>query len=93
MPPPVLSAVTSHLRLESEVGGYLAAEEAGERLASVYESIAGLIGAEDVEEIALVEGATVAWTRAFYSIAECTEETNVGEGDVMVCSEMEYAGQ
>ena len=38
--PPVLSAVTSHLRLESEVGGYLAAEEAGERLASVYESIA-----------------------------------------------------
>ena len=46
-----------------------------------------------MEEIALVEGATVAWTRAFHSIAECTEETKVGEGDVMVCSEMEYAGQ
>ncbi|MFY1698531.1 FAD-dependent oxidoreductase [Solwaraspora sp. WMMA2101] len=59
----VLDTVIAHLRLESRLGGYEAAEAAGERTAQVYQLVADLIGAS-AADIALVESATVAWHRA-----------------------------
>lgn len=67
MPKPVLSAVTDHLRREGEIGGYEAAAEAADRLATVHGSIARLIGAA-TDEIAITENATVAWQRAFQAM-------------------------
>ncbi len=66
MPAPVLDTVVAHLRREAEIGGYEAADEAGNRLDAVYKSAARLLGA-DADEIALVENATRAWDMAFYS--------------------------
>ena len=83
MPAPVLEAQIAHLRREAEIGGYEAKDEAGERLAALYPSIARLIGAEP-DEIALVENATVAWDLAFHSLA-------FGPGDRILTAEAEYA--
>ena len=49
MPRPVLEAMTGYLRRESEIGGYEAANEAAPLLDGVYDSVAGLIGAERAE--------------------------------------------
>jgi selenocysteine lyase/cysteine desulfurase len=68
MPRAVLDAVVGYLRREAEIGGYEAADEAEERLAGIYGSIARLIGAEP-EEIAVVENATRGWDMAFYAIS------------------------
>ena len=84
-PPIVVQTITDHLAREVELGGYLAAAQVQSDLDNVYASINRLIhgaagsisGADDVDgkqarkEIALVESATVAWTRIFYSMAEC----------------------
>ena len=66
MPAPVLDTVVAHLSREAQIGGYEAAEEAGDRLEAVYRSAARLLGVE-ADEIALVENATRAWDMAFYS--------------------------
>ncbi|MEV0777455.1 N-methyl-L-tryptophan oxidase [Streptomyces sp. NPDC050428] len=58
-----LSAVTEHLRLESLLGGYEAAEALSARTEEVYGAAARLLGAGP-EDIALVESASVAWQRA-----------------------------
>ncbi|MFD7712486.1 aminotransferase class V-fold PLP-dependent enzyme, partial [Streptomyces sp. NPDC059786] len=58
-----LAAVTEHLRLESLLGGYEAAEALADRTESVYRSAARLIGAAP-EDIALVDSASTAWQRA-----------------------------
>jgi hypothetical protein len=57
------------------LGGYLAANLAQPQLDKVYASVARLLnarcsGIDAREEIALVESATVAWTRIFYSMVE-----------------------
>ena len=67
MPAPVLAAVTSHLAREAEIGGYEAKDEAADRVAAVYESLARLVGGRP-EEIALLENATRAWEAIFYSL-------------------------
>lgn len=89
----VLQTVTQHTLLESLLGGYLAAEQCQHQLSCVYSSIAKFIHAEDSLEIALVESATVAWTRIFYSMCDALMmgENKSGETDVMLCSEAEYA--
>src|SRR5579864_8675036 len=82
-PQPVLDAVLGHLRLESEIGGYEAANRAEQALEGVYANIARLInGAPD--EIALVENATRAWDMAFYSL-------KLGRGDRILTASAEYA--
>jgi len=86
MPPTVYETVCNHLKLETEIGGYLAADVRQEDIQSVYTSIAQLLNC-DANEIALVESATVAWTRAFYSICD----SHLEAGDVMVCCQLEYA--
>ncbi|MEV7425761.1 FAD-dependent oxidoreductase [Streptomyces sp. NPDC091212] len=58
-----LAAVTEHLRMESLLGGYEAAEALTAHTERVYRSAARLLGAA-VEDIALVESASTAWQRA-----------------------------
>ena len=87
MPEEVLKTVVHHLRLESELGGYLAAECEADKIDSVYSKIQQLIGCDDPTEIALVESATVAWTRVFYAICD----TYLGSGSVILFSQLEYA--
>ena len=86
-PPIVVQTMTDHLAREVELGGYLAAAQVQSELDDVYASIHRLIhgdaasssgagknklgGKQARKEIALVESATVGWTRIFYSMAEC----------------------
>mmetsp|Transcript_29597 Transcript_29597/g.62771 ORF Transcript_29597/g.62771 Transcript_29597/m.62771 type:complete len:516 (-) Transcript_29597:411-1958(-) len=119
-PPAVTNAILQHMNLESQVGGYRAAELAN--VEKVYESVARLIGARSDhnndgegrvnaekkynprDEIALVESATVGWTRVFYSMLETKERelllarkqrnrkgTEEKEELVILVSEAEYA--
>lgn len=83
MPRPVLEAVVGHLELESQIGGYEAAEQAEADIASVYGLAARLVGCGP-DEIAVVENATRAWDMAFYSIP-------FKPGDRILTSFTEYA--
>jgi selenocysteine lyase/cysteine desulfurase len=82
-PTQVTDAVIAHLRLESEMGGYEAAEVAGGQVKHTYAAIARLIGAR-VDEIAVVENATRAWDMAFYGLT-------LGPGDRILTARAEYA--
>ncbi|AMA58337.1 aminotransferase class V-fold PLP-dependent enzyme [Bradyrhizobium sp. CCGE-LA001] len=83
MPAPVVAAMKGHIDLESEIGGYAAADHESDRLEAIYGSVARLLNAAP-EEIALVENATVAWQMAFYSLP-------FREGDRILTAEAEYA--
>ena len=117
-PQSVLDRVYAHLKLEQDDGGYAAqnaVQDSGE-LNKVYSDVAKLIHATietpvpnesptlmaNVHEIALVESATVGWTRAFYAMVQRDEqERNASfEADgnlpstttrVILVSEAEYA--
>ncbi len=67
MPQPVLDAITGHLQLESQIGGYEAEDQAHAAIEHTYDAIAALIGCHR-DEVALIENATRAWDMAFYSI-------------------------
>ena len=60
MPEPAVEAVVSHLRLESEIGGYEAATRAEAAVGGVYAAAARLLNV-DTSEIAIVDNATRAW--------------------------------
>lgn len=62
-----LDATLDHLKLEAEIGGYEAADQARDTLNGFYPSVARLIGAEE-SEIGFIENATRAWDLAFYSL-------------------------
>lgn len=66
-PPCVLQTVIEHMELEQRIGGYGAAQ--GE-IQQIYKDAARLVHASLTTEIALVESATVAWTRLFYSMVD-----------------------
>ncbi len=83
MPAPVVAAIKGHIDLETEIGGYAAADREAERLDAVYGSVARLLNAAPYE-IALVENATVAWQMAFYSLP-------FRKGDRILTAEAEYA--
>ncbi|UWU80998.1 aminotransferase class V-fold PLP-dependent enzyme [Bradyrhizobium huanghuaihaiense] len=83
MPAPVVAAMKEHIDLESEIGGYAAADREASRLDSVYGSVARLLNAAP-DEIALVENATVAWQMAFYALP-------FRKGDRILTAEAEYA--
>jgi selenocysteine lyase/cysteine desulfurase len=83
MPAPVVAAMKEHIDLESEIGGYAAADREARRLDSVYGSVARMLNAAP-DEIALVENATVAWQMAFYALP-------FGKGDRILTAEAEYA--
>lgn len=83
MPSPVVAAMKGHIDLESEIGGYAAADLEPDRLEAVYGSVARLLNAA-TDEIALVENATVAWQMAFYALP-------FRQGDRILTAEAEYA--
>ncbi|MET4800710.1 aminotransferase class V-fold PLP-dependent enzyme [Bradyrhizobium sp. LB11.1] len=83
MPAAVVAAMKQHIDLESEIGGYAAADRESERLDAVYRSVARLLNAAP-DEIALMENATVAWQMAFYAI-------QFRAGDRILTAEAEYA--
>jgi cysteine desulfurase / selenocysteine lyase len=83
MPVPVVEAMKRHIDLETEIGGYAAAELESGRLGSVYGSVARLVNAA-LDEIALTENATVAWQMVFYAL-------QFQEGDRILTVEAEYA--
>ncbi|MCK1540866.1 aminotransferase class V-fold PLP-dependent enzyme [Bradyrhizobium sp. 147] len=83
MPAAVVAAMKQHIDLESDIGGYAAADQEARRLEAVYGSVARLINAAP-DEIALVENATVAWQMAFYAL-------QFRKGDRILTAEAEYA--
>lgn len=83
MPLTVVAAMKQHIDLESEIGGYAAANRESDRLDAVYGSVARLLNAAP-DEIALMENATVAWQMAFYALP-------FRAGDRILTAEAEYA--
>ncbi|MGH3774822.1 MAG: aminotransferase class V-fold PLP-dependent enzyme [Pseudonocardiaceae bacterium] len=79
---PTLDAMTGHLRLEAEIGGYEAAAAAQEGIAATYAGLAELVGGH-TEEVALFDNATHAWNAAFYSVP-------IGPGDRILTGRAEY---
>ncbi|CAB9524471.1 cysteine desulfurase [Seminavis robusta] len=107
-PPSVVEAVLNHMKLEQTLGGYTAAEMAN--LPGVYQSVARLLHLPSnncqeknytynpTHEIALVESATVAWTRLFYSMVQYQHQRQPQpqpqpqpQQRVILVSEAEYA--
>ena len=86
----VLQRVVDHLHLEQRLGGYAAANAVREELSTgVYPAIATLLQAVSPDEIAVVESATVAWTRIFYAAAEHLHRHS--NRKVILVSQVEYA--
>ncbi len=83
MPQPVLDALIAHLRLEAEIGGYEAEDAAAGALDNTYGALARLLNC-GLDELAVVENATVAWDMAFYGLP-------MGPGDVVLTAISEYA--
>ncbi|MCK6188123.1 aminotransferase class V-fold PLP-dependent enzyme [Pseudomonas sp. EYE_354] len=84
MPAPVIDAMTRHIQLEANLGGYEATGQQSAQVDTVYGAIARLINAQP-EEIAVIENATRAWDMAFYSLP-------LKPGQVVLTSTTEYAG-
>lgn len=83
MPDPVYQAVTGHLALEREVGGYEAAARARPALDHFYDAFAALLRVRP-DEISWVENATRAWDMAFYALP-------LEPGDRIITHASEYA--
>lgn len=89
-PSAVLDCVIRHMKLEQRLGGYTAAQTVQHDLSDVYRNLARLLHASDTSEVALVESATVAWTRLFYSMVQYKEREQQAKKVILV-SEAEYA--
>ncbi len=83
MPDAVHDAVTRHLELERDIGGYEAAASATGVLDGFYASFADLLCVQP-SEIAFVENATRAWDMAFYALP-------LAAGDRVITHAAEYA--
>ena len=82
MPRAVVEAITGHLALEQEIGGYEAADRAADRIADVYRRVGALVGAP-ARNIAIVQHATMAFTQAMAAF-------DFGPGDRIVTSQADY---
>jgi selenocysteine lyase/cysteine desulfurase len=88
LPPAVVTqTVVDHLRREEQIGGYEAHAEAADRVEAVRASVATLTGARP-DQVALVESATHAWSRALASVAFSRP---LGPRDRILVSSAEYA--
>ncbi|MBK8613769.1 MAG: aminotransferase class V-fold PLP-dependent enzyme [Flavobacteriales bacterium] len=63
----VIETLTEHLRLESLTGSYEAQAAKADALQNVYASFAALLNCR-ADEIALTDGSTQAWHRAFHAV-------------------------
>ena len=82
MPAPVLDACRQHLELESEIGGYEAADARASEIAQVYDDVAALTGARR-ENVAIVANATTAFIQAMSSF-------DFSPGDIIVTTRADY---
>jgi selenocysteine lyase/cysteine desulfurase len=82
MPRPVLHAIEEHLALETEIGGYEAAETRVEDTSRAYAAIASLVNAAP-RNIAITASSTTAFVRAMSSI-------DFNPGDVILTSRCDY---
>ncbi len=82
MPDPVFNAISSHLELEREKGGYEAETLAADQLQSFYSEFAALLAC-DAQEVAFIENATRAWDMAFYGL-------RLEQGDRILTHDSEY---
>jgi selenocysteine lyase/cysteine desulfurase len=82
MPAPVVSACSDHLKLESEIGGYEAADARSTEIGQVYDDVASLVGARR-ENVAIVANATAAFTQAMSSF-------DFLPGDIIVTTRADY---
>src|SRR5918994_4324270 len=82
MPQPVIDAIADHVRLESEIGGYEAADARADGVDAGYDAIAELIGARR-ENVAVVANATAGFIQALSSF-------DFAPGDVIVTTRCDY---
>jgi selenocysteine lyase/cysteine desulfurase len=81
-PASVIERVQSYLTEEALYGGYEIASKYRDERESIYTAIADMLNAQS-NQIALMESATDAWQRAFYSIP-------LHSGDKIITSRLEY---
>src|ERR1700753_763707 len=77
-----LAAMTTHLQLEAEIGGYEGAWQVQERVDVTCAALAQRVGGRS-DEVALCDTSTHAWNAAFYSIP-------LGPGDRILTGRDEY---
>lgn len=82
MPVSVLQAMTEHLSLEGQIGGYEAAAEAAVGIRNFYEVTARCIGAQ-ARQIAFMSSATEGYNKALSAIP-------FHSGDVILCTQDDY---
>jgi selenocysteine lyase/cysteine desulfurase len=82
MPTPVIDAIQDHVRLESEIGGYEAADARADAVADGYDALAEIVGAKR-ENIAVVGSATAGFIQALSSF-------DFVPGDVLVTTRCDY---
>jgi selenocysteine lyase/cysteine desulfurase len=82
MPRPVIAAVTGHLQLEVQLGGYEAADAAHADIGAAYADVARLVGGA-ARNIAMVDNATVAFAQALSAF-------DFQPGDVIVTTRNDY---
>src|SRR6202451_3714513 len=77
-----LAAMTTHLQLEAEIGGYEAAAQARDQIDLTHAALAQLLSGRS-DEVALFDNSTHAWNAAFYSVP-------LGPGDRILTGRDEY---
>ena len=82
MPQPVIDAITGHVRLEAEIGGYEAADARATEIAGGYDCLARMVGAQR-DNIAVVANATAGFVQALSSF-------DFRPGDVLVTTRCDY---
>lgn len=82
MPRPVIDAIQDHVRLESEIGGYEAADARSTAIAAGYDALAQIVGSKR-ENIAIVGSATAGFVQALGSF-------DFARGDVLVTTRCDY---
>jgi selenocysteine lyase/cysteine desulfurase len=82
MPPEVVDAITDHLRLEAEMGGYEAADARAGEVEAAYDETAALIGTVR-RNLAVVENATVA-------VAQALSAFDLEAGDEILTTRHDY---
>ena len=82
MPQPVIDAITEHIELESQIGGYEAEDARAEAIEAVYGEIGTLVGAP-ARNMAIVANATAGFVQSMSAF-------DLTSGDVIVTSGCDY---